>query len=73
MAAPFAPFYGYSSRNRGVTMKTFTREELAHYDGKGGRHQALHEAGRDLTDVLDEAPHGPDLLERVPATGIIGK
>ncbi len=37
---------------------------------KGGRHQALHEAGKDLTEVLDGAPHGPDLLERVPVIGI---
>ena len=35
----------------------------------GGRHQALHQAGADLTDVLDSAPHGEDLLERVPRIG----
>ena len=38
---------------------------------KGGRHQAMHDAGMDLTDILDQAPHGPDLLERVPAVGIL--
>ncbi len=37
---------------------------------KGGRHQALHEAGRDLTTALAEAPHGSDLLARVPVVGI---
>jgi predicted heme/steroid binding protein len=75
-------------------MKTYTSEELAHYDGKdgkpayiayqgqvydvsnsflwkGGRHQALHEAGKDLTKALDEAPHGPDLLERVTVIGML--
>jgi predicted heme/steroid binding protein len=36
---------------------------------KRGRHQALHKAGKDLTDVLREAPHGSDLLERVPLIG----
>ena len=36
---------------------------------KAGRHQALHQAGKDLTDALDEAPHGPDLLARVPRIG----
>jgi predicted heme/steroid binding protein len=35
----------------------------------GGRHQALHQAGQDLTTVLDTAPHGEDLLERVPIVG----
>ena len=37
----------------------------------GGRHQALHQAGEDLTDVLDDAPHGLDLLERVPWIGTL--
>jgi len=35
----------------------------------GGRHQALHRAGEDLTDALGNAPHGEDLLERVPVIG----
>jgi predicted heme/steroid binding protein len=35
----------------------------------GGSHQALHQAGKDLTGVLDRAPHGEDLLERVPIIG----
>jgi predicted heme/steroid binding protein len=38
---------------------------------KGGRHMATHEAGRDLTDVLVQAPHGEDLLERVPVIGLL--
>jgi predicted heme/steroid binding protein len=36
---------------------------------KGGRHQALHESGRDLTDALDEAPHGPEFLDRYSVVG----
>jgi len=35
----------------------------------GGRHQALHQAGQDLSAVLDTAPHGEDLLERIPVIG----
>lgn len=38
---------------------------------KGGKHQAMHETGKDLTDALEEAPHGPDLLEKVPVVGIL--
>jgi predicted heme/steroid binding protein len=38
-----------------------------------GRHQALHEAGVDLTGVLGEAPHGEDLLERVPLIGTLAE
>ncbi len=38
---------------------------------KGGRHQAMHDAGRDLTRALGEAPHGPDLLARCPQVGVL--
>ena len=36
-----------------------------------GQHQATHQAGQDLTDSLDEAPHGPELLARVRLIGIL--
>ena len=36
---------------------------------KEGRHQVLHEAGKDLTGALESAPHGPDLLARVSLIG----
>jgi predicted heme/steroid binding protein len=38
---------------------------------KGGRHQVLHAAGEDLTGEIAAAPHGPDLLERVPVIGVL--
>jgi len=38
-----------------------------------GRHQVLHHAGADLTDDLDQAPHGADLLERVPVIGRVSE
>jgi predicted heme/steroid binding protein len=73
-------------------MRTFTRKELARYNGKNGtpafiayngklydvsnsflwrngKHQVLHNAGVDLTDSLEQAPHGADLLERFPVVG----
>ena len=37
----------------------------------GGRHQALHQAGQDLTEALDTSPHGEDLLARVPVVGTL--
>ena len=36
---------------------------------KDGKHQVLHYAGRDLSKELENAPHGPDLLERVTVIG----
>ena len=38
---------------------------------QNGRHQVLHEAGVDLTDALNQAPHGEDLLERFPVVGML--
>ena len=36
-----------------------------------GRHWVLHWAGADLTGSLASAPHGEDLLSRVPAIGVL--
>jgi predicted heme/steroid binding protein len=38
---------------------------------RNGNHQVLHEAGRDLTKQLEDAPHGADLLDRVPIIGVL--
>ncbi|MBN1797119.1 MAG: hypothetical protein JW822_00985 [Spirochaetales bacterium] len=38
---------------------------------KGGKHWVLHQAGRDLTEEIERAPHGPDLLARVKQIGIL--
>ncbi len=40
---------------------------------KGGTHQVLHSAGVDLTNALEQAPHGADVLENFPVVGIIQK
>jgi len=37
----------------------------------GGKHQVVHYSGRDLTNELKKAPHGEDLLKRVPEVGIL--
>jgi len=37
---------------------------------RGGLHEALHDAGMDLTENLDrDAPHGPEFLSRFPQVG----
>ena len=38
---------------------------------KSGKHWVLHVAGQDLTDCLKDAPHGEDLLDRIPVIGIL--
>ena len=47
------------------------------YDASGsfqwenGRHRVLHNAGEDLTDALEQAPHSEDMLERLPMVGTL--
>jgi len=38
---------------------------------RNGRHQVLHNAGEDLTDSLEQAPHGVEMLERLPVVGML--
>jgi predicted heme/steroid binding protein len=38
-----------------------------------GNHQVLHNAGVDLTDALEQAPHGADMLERFPIVGMLSE
>jgi predicted heme/steroid binding protein len=38
---------------------------------KDGSHQVLHNSGMDLTDALEQAPHGGDVLEKFPIVGIL--
>jgi predicted heme/steroid binding protein len=40
---------------------------------KDGRHQVLHTAGVDLTEAMGEAPHGEELLYRLPQVGVLRK
>ncbi len=36
---------------------------------KAGAHQGGHRAGRDLTNDLARAPHGPEFLQQFPLVG----
>jgi len=38
---------------------------------KDGDHQVLHNAGVDLTDRIEEAPHGADVLEKFTVIGTL--
>jgi predicted heme/steroid binding protein len=38
---------------------------------KDGAHQVFHRAGVDLTDALEQAPHGGEVIEKFPVVGIL--
>ena len=37
----------------------------------GGDHLGSHQAGKDLTDDIDLAPHGPENLDKVKPVGVL--
>jgi predicted heme/steroid binding protein len=47
--------------------KVYDASQSFHW--KRGIHQVTHRAGCDLTEALNEAPHGPDMLARPPIVG----
>jgi predicted heme/steroid binding protein len=74
--------------------KKFTLNELAEYNGTGGKpayvaykgkvydvsassfwldgdHFGAHQAGKDLTEELELAPHGGEVLERTKQLGVL--
>jgi predicted heme/steroid binding protein len=76
------------------TIKEFTLEELAQYNGKNGTSYVAyqgkvydisssslwengthkgHSAGKDITEELNDAPHGPDKLKGFPVVGTLKK
>ena len=38
-----------------------------------GDHQEMHNAGRDLTAEMADAPHDEDVLKRYPVVGVLKK
>jgi predicted heme/steroid binding protein len=37
----------------------------------GGEHMGMHNAGKDITEELEAAPHGEEVLERVKLIGTL--
>jgi len=54
-----------------VAFKGKVYDVSASFLWKDGTHQVLHSAGVDLTDALEQAPHGGDVLEKFPVVGIL--
>ena len=62
-------FDGRAGRDAYIAYRGNIYDVTGSFLWKGGRHQVLHDAGKDLTEELENAPHGADLLERVPVIG----
>jgi len=49
----------------------FAYKGKVYWHWRGGKHQVVHGAGQDLTESLPDAPHGEDLLARLPVVGVL--
>jgi predicted heme/steroid binding protein len=70
-AEEFASYDGRDGRPAYVAYEGKVYDVTDSFLWKGGRHQAMHDAGLDLTRALLDAPHGPDLLARCPRVGVL--
>jgi len=66
-----ARYNGKNGNPAYVVYKGKVYDVSASFLWKDGTHQVLHSAGVDLTDALEQAPHGRDVLERFPIVGMV--
>jgi len=60
---------GKDGRPAYVALQGKVYDVSASFLWRGGKHQALHQAGADLTEALKSAPHGEELLTKFPVVG----
>jgi predicted heme/steroid binding protein len=66
-----AQYNGKNGNPAYVIYKEKVYDVSASFLWKDGTHQVLHNAGVDLTNALEQAPHGGDVVEKFPVVGII--
>jgi len=69
--AELARYNGKSGAPAYIAYKEKVYDVSASFIWRNGRHQVVHNAGEDLTDGLEQAPHGVEMLERLPVIGIL--
>ncbi|MBC7190561.1 cytochrome B5 [Candidatus Aerophobetes bacterium] len=63
-------FYdGKNGRPAYIAFKGKVYDVSASFLWKGGVHQVIHQAGKDLTWALSQAPHGEEAIKRFPVVG----
>ena len=60
---------GKDGRRAYIALKGKVYDVTDSYLWADGEHQAQHEAGKDLTDEILDAPHGEEMLEHVKLIG----
>jgi len=66
-----AHYDGRNGKRAYLAYKGKVYDVSASFLWKEGNHQVLHNAGMDLTDTLERAPHGIDVLGKFPIVGTL--
>jgi predicted heme/steroid binding protein len=69
--AELSQYDGRNGRSAFIAYHGKVYDVTGSFQWAGGRHWVVHTAGSDLTAELADAPHGADLLERVPVIGLL--
>lgn len=64
-----AYFDGQEGRPAYIAYQGKVYDVTQSYSWRNGEHYLVHKAGNDLTNDLQHAPHGNDLLETFPVVG----
>jgi len=54
-----------------IAYKGYVYDVTQSFLWRGGKHQAMHYAGEDLTSALSLAPHGEEFITKFPRVGIL--
>jgi predicted heme/steroid binding protein len=66
-----AQFDGKGGRAAYVAFQGKVYDVSESYSWEDGEHYSEHAAGTDLTDELDFAPHGTDVMDAFPVVGVM--
>jgi predicted heme/steroid binding protein len=66
-----AQYNGKNGNPAYVIYKGKIYDVTASFLWQDGTHQVLHTAGVDLTEAMEQAPHGGDVLEKFPVVGTL--
>ncbi|MDI6783951.1 MAG: cytochrome b5 domain-containing protein [bacterium] len=66
-----AQYHGKNGAPAYIAFKNKIYDVSESFLWKQGRHQVLHNAGEDLSDSLEKAPHSAELIEKFPIVGTL--
>lgn len=66
-----AKFNGKNNPSIYIAYKGYVYDVSNSFLWQKGKHQAYHNAGKDLTGLLEDAPHGEEMIFKFPVVGML--